>query len=65
MAANREHFWDYVAQAHSIELEVELFNKSDQDFVTKIAYFEKRLNDHLHFFKCCATIWFVKLKPAR
>ena len=68
MASNREHFWDYVAQVHGIELEVELFNKSDHDFVTcllsgKIAYFEKRQNDH--FLKCCATIWFVNLKPAR
>ena len=54
MTQNRGQFWDYVAQAHSIEFEVELFNKPDQDFVTclhscKIAIFEKRL-------KCCVTI---------
>ena len=61
MASNREHFWDYVAKAHGIELEVELFNKSDNDFVTcllggKIAYFEKRQNDHLYFLKTCSLI---------
>ena len=68
MAANGEQFWDYVAQAHNIELEYELFNKPDYDCVTcllsgKTAYFEKRLNDHLYFLKCCATIWSVNLKP--
>ena len=32
MTSNREHFWDFISRNYDINLEIELFNKSDDDF---------------------------------
>ena len=66
MTSNREHFWDFISRNYDINLEIELFNKSDDDFVVsmlggKIDFFKYRSNDHILFLKQCATIWYVKL----
>ena len=66
MTSNREHFWDFISRNYDINLEIELFNKSDDDFVVsmlggKIDFFKYRSNDHILFLKQYATIWYVKL----
>ena len=62
----RERFWNYISNNYDITLEVELFNKSDEDFVNcilggKLDFFQDNLHGHLKFITSCAAIWFVKL----
>lgn len=63
----RERFWDFVSRNFDIELEIEIFNKSDEDFTCcilggEIKFFKNRLNEHLHFLKSCAIIWYMKIQ---
>ena len=62
----REQFWDFISRNYDIGLEIELFNKADEEFVQcllggYIEFFARRFNDHLHFIKCCACIWRVNI----
>ena len=62
----RERFWNYISCIYDVTLEVELFNKSDEDFVNcilggKLDFFQNNLHGHLKFITSCAAIWYVKL----
>ena len=62
----REQFWDFISRNYDIGLEIELFNKADEEFVKcllggYIEFFARRFDDHLHFIKCCACIWRVNI----
>ena len=63
----REKFWDFIANNVDIELEVELHNLTDIDFVyslfgANLNFFSESANDHLYFLKSSACIWYPALK---
>ena len=56
MTSNKEHFWDFISRNYDINLEIELFNKSGDDFVVsmlggKIDFFKYCSNNHVLFLK--------------
>ena len=56
MNVNREYFWNFVSNNYSVELEVELHNLSDGNFVNtllggNISFFNELPDEHLSFLK--------------
>ena len=63
MNVNRENFWNFVSNNYSVELEVELHNLSDGNFVNtllggNISFFNELPDEHLSFLKKSACIWY-------
>ena len=63
----REKFWDFIANNFDIELEVELHNLTDTDFVyslfgANLNFFSESANHHLFFLKSSACLWYPALK---
>ena len=61
----KEKGFGKISNNYDITLEVELFNKSDEDFVNcilggKLDFFQDNLHGHLKCITSCAAIWFVK-----
>ena len=57
----RERLWDYISCNYDVTLEVELFNKSDEDFVNcilggKLEFFQDNLHGHQKFITSCAAM---------
>ena len=53
LLSKREQFCDFISRNYDIGLEIELFNKADEEFVKcllggYIEFFASRFDDHLH-----------------
>ena len=61
MNVNRGNFWNFVSNNYSVELEVELHNLSDGNFVNtllggNISFVNELPDEHLSFLKVSVTV---------
>ena len=63
----REKFWDFIANNFDIELEAELHNLTNIDFVyslfgANLNFFSESAKDHLFFRKSSTCLWYPALR---